>query len=627
MGENLMRMHHRKQILCGATHSSQSVRQTALQRGLAGIIRDSEDREKIKNMDGESMEMRLLTEQLNRRLETKFERSHEMDKERERNETERRLRQIGESYEREIRAKEKNMERERSLMMERLDEREKKMIRDIELKMADRESRLELERRRLENRLDELLNGKEEWDRARKELMNTVETEMERLRLEKEGLQERERKLLRDEKMNNIVDGIEEERQRNQGRIAYLEATVSQLRERLHKSEEERKDAHANVSSFEAIKAELSVAKNNYLRQLEESRRLGERLRERDDYEEIRMDNERLKIEIRSSRRKGRCEEERERLKNETREKLEIEEGKSKEKELKIIISMMSEKIRGLTTERDYLRKECKELRKERIEDKKREKKMIEKKNETKTRQLSLLSEGEEDVSVISSFSSFEEDITNIKKRINKIDHLSHELEETLHAVCILPNPERILRERGRRSEEYEENYSHFQYSDREKREDRIKKKMSNISSSSSINRYELEEKISERNKIPVQKPYESEGRRDPFPMEEKKDSENSGNELRREKDNTRIGDETKEKEKERDTNKKEDTESGMNMEGIDPVMAHYMKLVMEGRKKEKDEEKEVAIRSKVEEKEEEEIEEYKLDAVERGGDDDGFEW
>lgn len=102
------------------------------------------------------------------------------------------------------------------------------------------------------------------------------------------------------------------------------------------------------------------MAKNNYLRQLEESRRLGERLRERDDYEEIRMDNERLKIEvslfhfsepfvgissdvlqIRSSRRKGRCEEERERLKNETREKLEIEEGKSKEKELKIIISMM----------------------------------------------------------------------------------------------------------------------------------------------------------------------------------------------------------------------------------------------------------------------------------------------
>lgn len=82
---------------------------------------------------------------------------------------------------------------------------------------------------------------------------------------------------------------------------------------------------------------------------------------------------------------------------------------------------------------------------------------------------------------------------------------LFKELEETLHAVCILPNPERILRERGRRSEEYEENYSHFQYSDREKREDRIKKKMSNISSSSSINRYELEEKISERNKIPVQ--------------------------------------------------------------------------------------------------------------------------
>lgn len=36
-------------------------------------------------------------------------RSHEMDKERERNETERRLRQIGESYEREIRAKEKNV--------------------------------------------------------------------------------------------------------------------------------------------------------------------------------------------------------------------------------------------------------------------------------------------------------------------------------------------------------------------------------------------------------------------------------------------------------------------------------------------------------------------------------------
>lgn len=32
----------------------------------------------------------------------------------------------------------------------------------------------------MENRLDELLNGKEELDRARKELMNTVETEMER---------------------------------------------------------------------------------------------------------------------------------------------------------------------------------------------------------------------------------------------------------------------------------------------------------------------------------------------------------------------------------------------------------------------------------------------------------------
>lgn len=163
------------------------------------------------------------------------------------------------------------------------------------------------------------------------------------------------------------------------------------------------------------------MAKNNYLRQLEESRRLGERLRERDDYEEIRMDNERLKIEvnlfpfsepfvgissdvlqIRSSRRKGRSEEERERLKSETREKLEIEAGKNKEKELKIIISMMvrslfwilkvvlceiqSEKIRGLTTERDYLRKECRELRKERIEDRKREKKMIEKKNETKAR-------------------------------------------------------------------------------------------------------------------------------------------------------------------------------------------------------------------------------------------------
>lgn len=79
---------------------------------------------------------------------------------------------------------------------------------------------------------------------------------------------------------------------------------------------------------------------------------------------------------------------------------------------------------------------------------------------------------------------------------------LFKELEETLHAVCILPNPERIVRERGRRSEEYEENYSHFQYSDREKREDTIEKKMSIISPSSPINRYELAEKISERNKI-----------------------------------------------------------------------------------------------------------------------------
>lgn len=34
-----------------------------------------------------------------------------------------------------------------------------------------------------------------------------------------------------------------------------------------------------------------------------------------------------------------------------------------------------------------------------------------------------------------------------------------------------------------------------------------------------------------------------------------------------------------------------------------------------------------MAIRSKVEEREEEEIEEYKLDGVETGGDDDGFEW
>ncbi|GMR36764.1 hypothetical protein PMAYCL1PPCAC_06959, partial [Pristionchus mayeri] len=466
MGENLMRMYHRKQIVGGAQEGRE--RESALQRGLAEIIRDSEVKGRRKDKDAESVEMKLLAEQLSRRLETKFERNHEIEMERERNETERRLRQIGDSYEREIRAKEKQLERERALMLERLEEKEKKMMREIELKLADRESRLELERRRLESRLDDLINGKEELDRARKELMTTVDNEMERLRLEKESVVEREKRLMREEKMGSVVEGIEEERQRNHGRIAHLEATVSQLRERLHRSEEERKDAISTIVNFEATKAELSVAKNNYLRQLEESRRLGERLRERDDYEEMKMENEKLKIEMRSCRRASRSEEMRERERKETMEKMEIEAAKNKERELKMIISMMSEKMREITTERDYLRKECRELRRERMEERRREKKEKTREKEANTRHFSSLSDGE-DESVITSLSSFDEDITNIKKRINKIDTMSHALEETLRAVCILPPPERMERERdGGRSGQYEEVASPIQYSGRE---------------------------------------------------------------------------------------------------------------------------------------------------------------
>ncbi|GMT08521.1 hypothetical protein PENTCL1PPCAC_30695 [Pristionchus entomophagus] len=605
MGENLMRIHHRKQILGGL--SSQARRENSLQRGLAEIIRDSEQKEKRKDKEGESMEMRLLAEQLSRRLETKFERSHEMQKEQERNETERRLRQIGESYEREIRAKEKNMERERALMVERLAEKEKKMMREVELKMDDRESRLELEKRRLENRLIELMSGKEELERARKELRKEIESEMERLRLEKESLQERERRLLREEKLSSVVDGIEEERQRNHGRMAYLEATVSQLRERLHKSEEERRESNATITLHEATKAELIVAKNNYLRQLEESRRLGEKLREKEDYDEIRMENDRLKIELGNSRRKIRSEEERERMKSETMEQLEIEASKNKVKELKIILSMMSDKMREVTADRDYLRKECRELRKERIQEKKKETKMMEimRDKNTKLRRFSSLS---------SLSSSFEDNITDVQKRINKMETLSHELEETLHAVCIIPNPEIILTDRSRRSEENEEIPSPIDYSLREKREDTVERERMMTTVSSPIDRYEGVE-IKKTNYVPVN---DSEERRVSPPIEGRRDSMK---EWRREEM------EEWRREERSITREMEELESGMNM-GIDPVMAQYMKIVMERRNKEKEEEGKAEAQSASEvQKEEEEMEEFKVDTVDTVGDDEGFEW
>lgn len=487
----------------------------------------------------------------------------------------------------------------------------------------------------MENRLDELMNGKEELDRARKELMTTVENEMERLRHEKEYLQERERRLTRDEKMNSAVEGMEEERQRSQGRIAYLEATVSQLRERLQKSDEEKREANAYITHHEATKAELLVAKNNYLRQLEESRRLGEKLRERDDYEEMRMENERLKIELRSSRRKNRTDEERERVKSETMEKLEIESAKNKEKELKIIISMMSEKIRGLTTERDYLRKECRELRKERMEEKKREKmknisEIKEERRKPVRRHFSSVSEGEEDESVITSLSSFEEDINNIKKRINKIDTLSHELEETLNTVCILPAPDRIVREKGG-IRSGDDDYSLVHYSIGDIREDTVVREKRGITvppltPSPPVNRYEsMENHISDRRReggdVYMMETNHPEATRISPPREDSRGENN--------RSLSKIEDEKKEKTGEYADNNdgKEVMESGINMDGIDPVMAHYMKLVMEGRKKEKEKEQEEVQVSNVDEKVEEEIEEFQFDAVETGGIDEGFEW
>uniref|UniRef100_A0A1I7TZC3 IF rod domain-containing protein n=1 Tax=Caenorhabditis tropicalis TaxID=1561998 RepID=A0A1I7TZC3_9PELO len=384
------------------------------------------------NMD---LQMRLLAQEICGRVERKYEKKLDEAREWDRRDTERRLSSIRSEYEAKYHLQLGKLEKEKIRLLDQISERERTLEHRMEMRSAEREHDLAAKQRIVENRAIELTLNKENFDRNREEWLKKVEADQEEMRLERERIEIASSKTI-DRRRSEIA--IEAEVNMWKKRTNELEQDANETRKRIGEMMEENFHLKDQIGSVDQMNRELQVTMSLLNDTRDELAKSKVEIRRTGDYDQIKEENEQLKIEI-----------ERIRLKNTQRVQSAIEETVSeysaKEAKWKRIanlsqqrIAVLTEKIKDLEVERDVLRQEVKNSRKAKGSYKLNDKPQKKIQSNVFLRSISPTES-------TSSLSEGEMEILNIRQRIQNLDEIAKELDASVAQFATTGTKRRIF--------------------------------------------------------------------------------------------------------------------------------------------------------------------------------------
>ncbi|UMM28654.1 hypothetical protein L5515_011402 [Caenorhabditis briggsae] len=307
------------------------------------------------------MQMRLLAQEICGRVERKYERKLDEARERDRRDTERRLVSIRSEYDAKYQLQLGKLEKEKVRLLDQIAERERTLEHRMEMRSAERENDLAAKQRTVENRAIELTLNKENFKKTREEWQRKMDGELEELRLERERLEVAASKTT-DRRRSEMA--IEAEVNMWKKRTSELEHDANDTRKRIGDLMEENFHLKDQTRSVSQVKRELEVTMMSLNETRDELSASKVENRRTGDYDQIKEENEQLKLEI-----------ERLRLKTTQRIQTAVEETiaeySAKESKWRRIaglsqkrIEVLTEKLKDSEIERDFLRQERKTMQK-----------------------------------------------------------------------------------------------------------------------------------------------------------------------------------------------------------------------------------------------------------------------
>ncbi|KHJ97633.1 hypothetical protein OESDEN_02387 [Oesophagostomum dentatum] len=376
------------------------------------------------------LQLKLIAEKLCKRVERRYEKKLQQQRERDRIETARRLSDIKTEYTEQLDVKRRELERERLRLVDEFAERERVLRHKIELQLAEKESALEISRKSLETRLAELTLNKEHLDRIKTEFHAKFASDVEKLNQEWERLGAK-----REELKALFKVELEEEQLQLKEKIAELEKENATLKKKISENGTEVYELRSRMARVNTLEEDLQFASERLRKQVEENHQLS---RYKYEAERLREENSFLKQELEQMRSVNRATAV-PNTSNEVAKAQEIDVYQMKIREMKTVLRMMNDKITSLTSERDYLRDMLRAVRKDVFRE------AVVRSGEhhagkpgvsVRTRKLLRDTDSSEGTSVSSSaLSECSSEFRNIKERFATLENLAKTLDTTIDCV------------------------------------------------------------------------------------------------------------------------------------------------------------------------------------------------
>ncbi|EFP00854.1 hypothetical protein CRE_20668 [Caenorhabditis remanei] len=293
------------------------------------------------------------------------------------------------------------------------------------MRSAEREHDLAAKQRTVENRAIELTLNKENFEKTKEEWQRRMEEDLEEMRLERERIEVATSKTT-DRRRSEMA--VEAEVSMWKKRTAELEHDANETRKRLGDLMEDNFRLKDQTGAISQVKRELDVTMTALNESREELAASKVEIRRTGDYDQVKEENDQLKIEI-----------ERIRLKTTHRVQSAVEEiiaeYSAKEAKWKRIaglsqqrIAVLTEKLKDLEIERDVLRQEIKTMQKM-VGRGSYQKLQVQ--NLTK-HQSKVMFRSVSPSESTSSLSDGELEILNIRQRIQNLDDIAKELDASV---------------------------------------------------------------------------------------------------------------------------------------------------------------------------------------------------
>lgn len=245
------------------------------------------------------IQMRLLAQQICNRVEKKFEKRLHDARSKDLVDIEKRLKAIREEYQEKCRIQENKLEKEKERLLDRVSDHERAVEHRLAMRWEEKEADIEARKRILDNRTTEMKLNLENFEKIKKEWERKVTIDEEAMKLEKERISIQKMEFYSEKSKNVQLDG---ETRMWMNRCQTLEEELKELRLKYQAVLSQQFSLTDKIASLDGLKNELEMTTNRLAEERKNSERFKKKLREMENYERLKEENDRLRDEVMRNR-------------------------------------------------------------------------------------------------------------------------------------------------------------------------------------------------------------------------------------------------------------------------------------------------------------------------------------